>query len=151
MTRRLYRLRGDKILGGVASGLATYLNADPALVRIAWAVLIPLTGGIAFLAYIVGWVVIPEEPLDVVSGSEVLDSEVSAGMPAASASAPAAAAPAQRRSSMDAGLWVGLGLVVLGTWFLLDQFMPDINWSLVWPLAIVAIGVLIVVGASRRG
>jgi hypothetical protein len=29
--------------------------------------------------------------------------------------------------------------------------MPDINWSLVWPLAIVAIGVLIVVGASRRG
>ncbi len=49
------------------------------------------------------------------------------------------------------GCGSGLGLVVLGTWFLLDRFMPDINWSLIWPLAIVAIGVLIVVGASRRG
>ena len=45
MNRRLYRSRTDTILGGVAAGLATYLNTDPALVRIAWAILVPLTGG----------------------------------------------------------------------------------------------------------
>ena len=38
------------------------MNADPALVRIAWALLVPLTGGIAFVAYIVAWIVVPEEP-----------------------------------------------------------------------------------------
>ena len=62
MNRRLYRSRTDTVLGGVASGLAVYLNTDPALVRIAWAILVPLTGGAAFLAYIVGWIVVPEEP-----------------------------------------------------------------------------------------
>ena len=51
MNRRLYRSRTDTILGGVAAGLATYLNTDPALVRIAWAILVPLTGGAALIAY----------------------------------------------------------------------------------------------------
>ena len=59
MNRRLYRSRTDTILGGVAAGLASYLNADPALVRIAWAILVPLTGGAALIAYIVGWIVVP--------------------------------------------------------------------------------------------
>ena len=53
MNRRLYRSRTDTILGGVASGLAQYLNTDPALVRIAWAILVPLTGGAALVAYVV--------------------------------------------------------------------------------------------------
>jgi phage shock protein C len=160
MNRRLYRSRSDTMLGGVASGLATYLNADPALVRIAWAVLIPLTGGIAFLAYIVGWVVIPEEPAGVGGGDPTEGSATVAGEPAPSALAPSASdpsasdpgavAPARRGSSVDAGLWLGLGLVAIGVWFLFDRFIPDINWSLIWPLAIVAIGVVIVVGATRR-
>src|SRR4026207_147791 len=47
VNRRLYRSRTDTVLGGVASGLAVYLNTDPALVRIAWAILTPLTGGAA--------------------------------------------------------------------------------------------------------
>ena len=75
LVNRLYRSRTDTILGGVASGLATYLNADPALVRIAWAVLVPLTGGIAFLAYIVGWVVIPEEPAPAAGADGVLGTD----------------------------------------------------------------------------
>ena len=62
MNRRLYRSRTDSVLGGVAGGLADYLNADPALVRIAWAILVVVTGGAALLAYIVAWIVVPEEP-----------------------------------------------------------------------------------------
>ena len=48
MNRRLYRSRSDSMIGGVAAGLAAYLNSDPALVRIVWAILVVLTGGLAF-------------------------------------------------------------------------------------------------------
>jgi phage shock protein PspC (stress-responsive transcriptional regulator) len=60
MNRRLYRSRTDSILGGVAGGVAEYLDIDPSLVRIVWAVLAIVTGGIFFVLYIVMWIVVPE-------------------------------------------------------------------------------------------
>lgn len=154
MNRRLYRSRTDTILGGVASGLASYLNADPALVRIAWAVLTPLTGGLALVAYIVGWIVIPEEPAGApMPAAGVGDGASAEGTdPAAPAPNPgwAPPPPAPRVGSANAGLWVGLGLILLGVWFLAREYLPDINWAFVWPLAIVAVGVLILVSATRR-
>jgi phage shock protein PspC (stress-responsive transcriptional regulator) len=142
---RLYRSRTDTILGGVASGLATYLKADPALVRIAWAVLVPLTGGIAFLAYIVGWVVIPEEPSSAVGADGVAPEPGSEHMTLVGASG---STPARR--SGNPGMWLGVVLVVLGGWFLLRPFMPTIDWSLIWPLIIVVIGIAIVVTVTRQ-
>ena len=107
MTRRLYRSRTDTVLGGVAAGLAHYLNADPALVRIAWAILVPITGGAAFLAYIVAWIVVPEEPAPVAgAATEPAD----AAMPAVGGT------PVAARSDLDggrAGLVVGIGLSLL--------------------------------------
>lgn len=138
MTRRLHRSRSDTILGGVAAGLAAYLNTDPALVRIAWALLVPLTGGAALLAYVVAWVVVPEAP-------ETSEPPLE-GEPATS-DEHAAPTPSDGR----AGIAVGVGLVLVGTWFLLREYLPALNWNLVWPLLIVAIGVVILVGALRRG
>ena len=43
MNRRLYRSRTDTVIGGVAAGLANYLNTDPALVRVGWVVLALVT------------------------------------------------------------------------------------------------------------
>ena len=63
MNRRLYRSRSDSMIGGVAAGLAAYLNSDPALVRIVWAILVVVTGGAALVVYIVAWIVVPEEPV----------------------------------------------------------------------------------------
>jgi hypothetical protein len=50
----------------------------------------------------------------------------------------------------NAGIIVGLALVALGAWFLLRDYLPSIDWSLVWPVIIVGVGVLILVGAMRR-
>jgi phage shock protein PspC (stress-responsive transcriptional regulator) len=60
MDTRLYRSRDNRMLGGVAGGLADYLGIDPSLVRIGW-VLLFLAGGIGLLLYIVMWIVVPEE------------------------------------------------------------------------------------------
>ena len=62
MNDRLYRSRDDRMITGVAGGVAEQLDADPSLIRIVWTVLIVLTGGLALLVYIVMAVVVPERP-----------------------------------------------------------------------------------------
>src|SRR3954471_9948676 len=62
MGTRLYRSRDDRMLAGVAGGLAEMWDADPSLVRIVWALLVVLTGGIALVVYVVMALVVPEEP-----------------------------------------------------------------------------------------
>jgi phage shock protein C len=58
---RLYRSKHDRMLAGVAGGLAEMWDADPSLIRIVWALLVILTGGLALIVYIVMAIVVPEE------------------------------------------------------------------------------------------
>ena len=58
--KRLYRSRTDKVLGGVCAGIGNYFNLDPVLVRVAWVVGF-FAAGIGFLAYLIAWIIIPEE------------------------------------------------------------------------------------------
>jgi phage shock protein C len=60
--KRLYRSRKDRILGGVCGGMGNYFNLDPVLVRVTWAVLF-FAAGVGFLAYILAWIIVPEEPI----------------------------------------------------------------------------------------
>ncbi len=61
MNDRLYRSQSDRMLAGVAGGLAEMWDADPSLIRIVWALLVILTGGLALVVYIVMAIVVPEE------------------------------------------------------------------------------------------
>jgi phage shock protein PspC (stress-responsive transcriptional regulator) len=61
--RVLCRPTEDRMLAGVAAGIAQYLDVDPTLIRIAFAVL-TLFGGAAVLVYLAGWLLIPEEGSD---------------------------------------------------------------------------------------
>ena len=60
--KRLYRSRKDKVIGGVCGGIAAYLEVDPVVVRLVWAILTVISMGMGILAYLVAWVIIPEEP-----------------------------------------------------------------------------------------
>jgi phage shock protein C len=60
--RKLYRSRSERMIGGVCGGIAHYFNIDPTLVRLLAVGAIFLAGS-AILAYIIAWIVIPEEPL----------------------------------------------------------------------------------------
>lgn len=59
----LYRSRKYKVLGGVCGGIAEWLDWDPTAVRIAY-VIISLASVVfpGTLAYIVLWVLMPQEP-----------------------------------------------------------------------------------------
>ncbi len=61
---RLYRDTNDKFIGGVCSGIAAYLNVDPAIVRILFAIISFGGFGFGILAYIILWIVLPPKDLD---------------------------------------------------------------------------------------
>jgi len=57
--KKLYRDPDDRVLGGVCSGLAKYLNIDIIIVRIIFIVFL-IGGGLSFIVYLVLWVITPE-------------------------------------------------------------------------------------------
>jgi phage shock protein C len=61
-TKRLYRSRQERMLGGVCGGLAEYLGLDPTVVRLVFLLLFFL-GGQGLLIYLIMWLIVPEEPL----------------------------------------------------------------------------------------
>lgn len=62
-TGRLYRDANDKFLGGVCAGIANYVNVDPAIVRILFAIITFGGFGFGFLLYILLWIVLPSQTL----------------------------------------------------------------------------------------
>ena len=56
----LYRSKKQRMLGGVAGGIAEYFDVDPTLIRLLW-VLAIFGWGAGILAYIVAWIIIPEK------------------------------------------------------------------------------------------
>lgn len=57
----LMRPRDGRMLAGVCAGVADYFGLDVTLVRVIWAVLAVITGGAGILAYLVAWILIPDE------------------------------------------------------------------------------------------
>jgi phage shock protein PspC (stress-responsive transcriptional regulator) len=56
-----------------------------------------------------------------------------------------------RRNEGLIGLAFGVLLILAGVWFLLREYLPDIDFDAFWPIAIIALGLLFVVLAFRPG
>ena len=168
MSDRLYRSTDDRMLTGVAGGVAEMLDADPSLVRIVWALLVVLTGGLALLVYIIMAIVVPERP----PGMPVGGSEPAAGtapatpeapvpeggwrapdgstVPMAAAASTSSTGATRRRDPADrtrAGLIGGLLLIGLGALFLARQLIPSFDWGLWWPILAIGAGIVLIVVA----
>ncbi len=62
LRKKLMRSRKDHKIAGVCAGFAEYLGLDSTLVRIVW-LMMAVFAGSGVLAYIIAWIVMPEEPL----------------------------------------------------------------------------------------
>lgn len=58
--KKLYRNTSNKMVAGVCSGLADYLNLDPTIVRLAWLFAV-CCAGVGLLAYAAAWIIVPEK------------------------------------------------------------------------------------------
>ena len=180
MTDRLYRSRDDRMLAGVAGGLADYWDADPSLIRVLWALLVIFTGGLALVVYIVMAFVVPEEGDVRIAGSSMpapapppateptgatqpMADGPRAGYvqpnalsyatdPRSARSAARAARRAERRAnrSNTGPVLIGLFLVIVGAFFLAREWFPQIDFDWVWPALLIVIGVFVLLMAVRR-
>ena len=71
---RLHRTDEERMVAGVAGGLADYFDVDPTIVRIGF-VALAFLGGLAVPLYLAGWLLIPEEGADQSVAEELLARE----------------------------------------------------------------------------
>ncbi len=62
MKKRLYRSRDERMLAGVAGGLAAYFNVDPTIVRLLFVVAALPGMGTGIVLYLALTIIIPSEP-----------------------------------------------------------------------------------------
>jgi phage shock protein C len=61
MAERLYPSKKEWILGGVCGGIGKYSDVDPNVIRLILIVLTLLSIGVGVIAYIIAWLLLPEE------------------------------------------------------------------------------------------
>jgi phage shock protein C len=62
LKHRLYRSRSERMISGVAGGLADYVDVDPTIVRLLWLFAFITTGPLALVLYALCAMIIPREP-----------------------------------------------------------------------------------------
>lgn len=152
--RRLYRCRHDRQLAGVAAGMAEYLDLDPTVVRILW-ILSALFGGVTIILYVILAFVMPLEPNATAAVMDPSADPSVAGSDTTTWTAPVAQAPAhEHRSRGEGRIGFGLGvlLVVFGAIALVGPAFPGwVAGIALGPAFLVALGVALVIVATRRG
>lgn len=160
---RFYR-GSDRIIGGVCSGIAAGLHVDPLWVRLAFVVL-AFAQGIGLLVYILLWLVMPETPQGQAhhSGFVSMTADLRRmwaelrGQPVAAPSATSGAAPtdtsappaAPASPAPNQSVLLGVILLVIGL-VLLGNNTGFVNWSVLWPIILIAIGVFVLLRNSRH-
>jgi phage shock protein C len=152
MNKKLYRSNKDKMLGGVAGGLAEYFSIDPTLVRIIFVVSL-FVGGAGVIAYIILWIVVPEEPYVFATPGTTAEQkkDEEGGSPPDEQQQQnqqqyyqAVTEQRHKRTS-----FLGVVLVVIGVLFLLDNFVPRMHFGDYWSLILIAIGIGLLLNARK--
>lgn len=136
MARKLYRNDKDKIIAGVCSGIAEYLNIDPVIVRII-ALGLFFMHGFGLLTYIIAWVIIPPKEFKEKDNPE----------------------PAKKQSAGGSTkIIIGVILIVFGALIALDKSFYythlvtkvfSLTWEYFVPLALIIAGVFILMQGKK--
>jgi len=137
VNRRLYRCRSNRVLAGVAGGVAEYFDLDPTLVRVLWFLSV-FFGGVSLVLYIGLAIIMPLEPLGDADAAET-----------------AVASEPHRHATRGSGrltTFVGIALILFGAVALLHALLPAWadSWRYLWPVFLIGIGGVLLAGALRR-
>ena len=137
----LYRSSRDKMIGGIAAGIAEYLNIDPTVVRILF-VLLALVGGGGAILYAILWIVLPTDE-NITSTYNNFNNMEENKDQENNPNAPFQPNDPKYRKKDDGSLIAGLILISLGIIFLVIRYFPRIDFSDLWPVILIVIGVVL--------
>ena len=156
MAKKLYRSTTDKMIGGVAGGLAEYFDIDSTLVRVLFIVVVFLGGG-GIIVYIILWIVVPQKPYELPknpvsqspqeaeSGSNFSSDENKSD----SFSMSNGGAVSSMTHSGNKQIWVAIILMVIGSLLLLDNIFPRFDFDHYWPIILIGIGIGLLLKAKN--
>ena len=154
--KRFYRSDINHVFAGVCGGIAEYFNIDPILVRLLFVVLV-FAGGSGVLIYIILWIAAPMKPGNQpgMNNPSVQGNTIHSQEPQQTTDNPSDRhqIPEQEKNQNKTrrGLIGGLVLITLGLLFLVDEFIPCLDFGDLWPFLLVVIGVgLLINGISQK-
>ena len=152
MAKRVYRSRKDCVIAGICGGIAEYFDIDPTLVRII-AVLTIFLNGLGLIAYIIAWILIPQNP-EPLAKEETSEKKGGLGKMKEKAEKVAHEIGEGIRGSLERtedkrhSRWIGgLILICLGLLFLARNFFHWFDLGKLWPLILVIIGLAVIAGS----
>jgi len=147
-SRKFVRKTSDQMVAGVCAGLSDYLQIDVTIVRLVFFFLL-FAEGIGIPLYIILWIVMPAE--DVVPAAsfeervEQRAEEFSERVQEIGHDIQQGGAGSNQRTN----LVIGAGLILVGVYYLMRVLPINlpfwVDFDLVWPLVIIAGGVLLLV------
>ena len=137
--KTLLRSSKNKVIAGVCGGLGEYFELDPVLFRLLF-VAVTLLGGSGVLIYIILWLVIPE---DTSKGKDTEDT-----LKENASDMRRTGEKLVKEASTDKGrLWIGLVIVLIGVFFLVDNFISIRQFFL--PSIIILAGLVVIIKGIR--
>lgn len=162
MTRKLYRSVEDRAVLGICGGIGEYLDIDPIIIRLI-VVILTLLGFSGLLFYIVAIFVIPESPeyramkdgnyQQTQASYEYTYSGAEDSAQTGEGTAPhydyevkpdGSVKKAPKRSGGNGALILGLALIALGAFIIVEMFLPWVDTRLVLAIALIVIGLAVI-------
>ena len=143
------------MIAGVCGGIAEYFDVDSTLVRLL-TVLVVLLGGAGIVVYLIAWIIIPKNPEqisdeafdkrekfkeNVKKGAEDVIEEVKEHLETRERTS---------TSGKNERLLGGIIIIVIGVIFLLNSVFPWIAIGRLWPLILIAAGIIFIIQAYRK-
>ncbi len=143
MDKRLYRSQEKKVIAGVCGGLGDYLDIDAVIIRII-IILLTIFHGMGLLAYIILWIVIPKE----ISITQSTENNYGESEPTFSENASEKVNNMEdniktNSNSSNSKIITGVMLIVIGLVFLARKFFPILDFQLLFSIAMIVLGVLL--------
>lgn len=151
MDKKLYRSTKEKMVAGVCGGLSEYFDIDPAIVRVIFVVSL-FAGGAGVIAYIILWLIVPEEPYVLASTKSDAAEEPSGTQESTSERAFSHQDYEKQiiEKKRKRSTFAGIVLVLAGLLFLMDNFVPRLDFEDFFPLLLIALGAWLLSNSRRK-